>query len=344
MDEITFAVIGSGFMGGVLARVGFDLPYAHCVGAVDVKLNKAKKLVDSYGGKAYKEIDEMLQKENPDAVIIATPETEHKDAVVAASQNGCHVLVEKPFATTLEDADAMIQACDEHGVVLMVGHILRFEVNYSMIRAAVEGGRIGRFLSAYARRITPINEAFRLEGRVSPITYIAVHDIDQFLWYHPEKVKSVFARGIRGRVWEEFQTYDCAWITMEYIDGSLGVHEVGWCLPEQWAGWQKPSTWGGFGDVRMNVIGTDGVLNLNFTPMGLYALDREGWKLPDTRHWPTMNNKLVGAAKLEMEHFFECVLEGKEPLVQGMDGRRSIEVMIAAEKSISEDRVVSLPL
>ena len=95
--------------------------------------------------------------------------------------------------------------------------------------------------------------------------------------------------------------------------------------------------------MRMNVIGTDGVLNINFTPMDMYALDREGWKFPDTRHWPTINEKLVGAAKLEMEHFFECILENKEPLITGQDGRRSIEVMLAAEKSIIEDRVVYLP-
>jgi predicted dehydrogenase len=94
----------------------------------------------------------------------------------------------------------------------------------------------------------------------------------------------------------------------------------------------------------MNVIGTDGVLNLNFTPMDLYACDRDGWKLPDTRHWPSMNGKLVGAAKLEIEHFFECVMQDQEPLITGEDGRRSVEVMLAAEQSIAEDRIVALPL
>ena len=96
--------------------------------------------------------------------------------------------------------------------------------------------------------------------------------------------------------------------------------------------------------ICMNVIGTDGVLNLNFTPMDLYACDHEGWKLPDTRHWPAMNGKIAGAAKLELEHFFECVLEGKKPLIGGEDGRRAIEVMIAAEMSIAENRIVPLPL
>jgi predicted dehydrogenase len=74
--------------------------------------------------------------------------------------------------------------------------------------------------------------------------------------------------------------------------------------------------------------------------MDLYACDREGWKLPDTRHWPAMNGKLTGAAKLELEHFFDCVLNDQQPLVSGTDGRRSVEVMLAAETSISEDRIV----
>lgn len=78
--------------------------------------------------------------------------------------------------------------------------------------------------------------------------------------------------------------------------------------------------------------------------MDIYANDREGWKLPDTRHWPTMHGKMVGAVKLEVEHFFECLMEDREPLVSGVDGRRSVEVMLAAEKSLAEDRIVFLPL
>jgi predicted dehydrogenase len=344
MEEVAFAVIGAGFMGSVLARVGLELPYARCVAAADVDKKRAQELVTSYGGKAYQDYTEMLNQEHADCVIVATPEALHREPVVAAAQHGRHVFVEKPLATTLDDADAMIEACADAGVKLMTGYILRFEVNYAMIQDAIQEGNIGRLLSIYARRITPIGEARRLRGRVSPVTYIAVHDIDQMLWCHPKPVKSVYARALRGRVWEEFGTYDCAWITIEFADGALGIHEVGWCLPEEWAGWQKPTSWGGFGDVRMNVIGTDGVLNLNFTPMDLYACDRDGWKLPDTRHWPTMNGKLVGAAKLEVEHFFECILADEEPLVTGEDGRRSLEVMLAAELSIAEDRVVPLPL
>ena len=344
MKDISFGIIGSGFMGSVLARVGFELPYAKCVGAADVDVDRAIKLVAAVGGNAYQNFNDLLDREHPDAVIIATPEPNHCEPVVAAAEHGCQVFLEKPMATSLTDADMMIQVCKDEQVKLMIGYILRFEVSYSMIKTAIEDRTIGKFLSAYARRIASISEARRLSGRVSPISYIGVHDIDQMLWYHPVPVKSVYARALRGRVWEEMGTYDSAWIMIEFEDGALGVHEVGWCLPEEWAKWQSPSSWGGFGDVRMNVVGTDGILNLDFTPMDLYACDHEGWKMPDTRHWPSMNGRLVGAAKLEVEHFFDCVIEDKKPIVTGEDGRQSLEIMLAAEKSIAEDKKISLPL
>jgi predicted dehydrogenase len=344
MKDISFGIIGSGFMGSVLGRVGFELPYAKCVGAADVDVDRAKKLVAAVGGNAYQNFNDLLDREHPDAVIIATPEPNHCEPVVAAAEHGCQVFLEKPMATSLTDADMMIQVCKDAQVKLMIGYILRFEVSYSMIKTAVEDRTIGKFLSAYARRIASISEARRLSGRVSPISYIGVHDIDQMLWYHPVPVKSVYARALRGRVWDEMGTYDSAWIMIEFEDGALGVQEVGWCLPEEWAKWQSPSSWGGFGDVRMNVVGTDGILNLDFTPMDLYACDHEGWKMPDTRHWPSMNGRLVGAAKLEVEHFFDCVIKDKKPIVTGEDGRQSLEIMLAAEKSIAEDKKISLPL
>jgi predicted dehydrogenase len=113
MKDITFAVIGSGFMGGVLARVGSELPYARCVAAADVDFERAKALTGSYGGQPYPDFHELLQEHHPDAVIIATPEPFHLEPVRAAAQAGCHIFLEKPMATSLADADAINQASNE---------------------------------------------------------------------------------------------------------------------------------------------------------------------------------------------------------------------------------------
>jgi predicted dehydrogenase len=344
MKDVNIGVIGSGFMGGVLARAAVELPYVRCVGAADVDLDRANNLVGEVGGKAYQDYAEMLEKEDCDAVFIATPEPYHLEPVKAAASKGVQIFLEKPMATTLEDADLINQACKDAGVKLMIGYILRFEVSYAMIQSAVKEGSIGKFMSAYARRVATIDEARRLGGRVSPLTYIGVDDIDQMLWYHPAPVKSVYAKATKGRVWEELGTFDTAWLMMEFEDGALGIHEVGWCLPEAWAKWESPKSWNGFGDVRMNVLGTHGNLFLDFTPMNLYGVNWEGWKMPDTRHWPTLHNKMIGAAKFEVEHFIDCVINDKQPLVTGKDGRESLEVMLAAEKSIATGERIALPL
>jgi predicted dehydrogenase len=344
MKDITFAVIGSGMMGGVLATASSELPYVKCVGCADVDRPRAEKLAARFGGRAYQDFHEMLEKEKPEAVIIATPEPYHLEPVKAAAAHGAQVFLEKPMATSLADADAINKACKEADVKLMIGYILRFEISNALIHSGVMEGSIGKFLSAYARRMASISEARRLGGRVSPLTYIGVHDIDQILWYHPVPVKSVYAKALKGRVWEELGTYDSAWLMMEFEDGALGVQEVGWALPEEWAKWKSPVSWGGFGDVRMNVLGTHGNLYLDFTPMNLYGVNQEGWKMPDTRHWPTLHGKMIGSAKLEIEHFFDCVLNDKIPLVTGEDGRKSLEVMLAAEKSIVEGEKINLPL
>ncbi|MCS6907666.1 MAG: Gfo/Idh/MocA family oxidoreductase [Anaerolineales bacterium] len=344
MREITFAVIGSGFMGSLLSRAASELPYTRFVAASDLEVERAKRLATRYGGQAYGSYEEMLSNHRPDAVLIATPEFDHLAPSLCAANAGCHIFLEKPIATTLQDAVQIIEASNRAGIKLMLGHILRFEASYALIHSAIREGSIGKLLSMYARRITSINEAKRLNGRVTPLTYIGVHDIDQMLWYHPVPAKSVYARALYGRVSELLGTYDSAWVMIEFEDGALGIHEVGWCLPESWARWSKPSSWGGFGDVRMNVIGTHGNLSLDFTPMNLFGVGMEGWMLPDTRHWPLVHDRLAGAVKLEVEHFFSCISEDKQPLVRGEDGLRVLEIVLAAEKSIVDHSIVEIEL
>jgi predicted dehydrogenase len=131
----------------------------------------------------------------------------------------------------------------------------------------------------------------------------------------------------------------------DFADGALGVVESGWGLTAGWAGWSQPAAWGGFGDVEMNVIGAEGVASLDFTPMNLYGVDAaEGWKLPDTRHWPVINGKLAGAIRNETDHFLRCVLSGEPPLIDGRAARRSLEIGLAADRSIAERRDVELPI
>lgn len=345
MNRIRVGVIGAGFMGALHARAVAESGFGVLAGIADPDFARARDLAAAHGAVAYADYGEMFQGETLDAIVVATPETMHREPVVMAAEHRCAVLVEKPIAASLEDADAMIAACDAASVPLMVGYILRFEPSYARIQQAVEAGSIGAFLTGYGRRNAPIGEGERLAGRTTVINYLAVHDLDQILWYHPVDVVRVNAKAVRGRIFERFHVADFTWITAQFADGALAVVESGWALSEGWAGWSKPAVWGGFGDVEMNVIGTSGVVSLDFTPMNLYGIDADqGWKLPDTRHWPAINGRLVGAIRNEMDHFLSCVQSGTAPLIDGRAARKSLEIGVAADRSIELGRDVELPL
>lgn len=337
MEQVRLGMIGAGFMGGIHARIAAELPGADVIAVADIDGARARSVAASYGGQPYTDYRQMLARERLDAVIITTPETDHREPAVDAAEAGCHIFMEKPLAATLEDADAIIQACQKAGVRLMTGYILRFEACYAKIHEAVARGEIGTFLSGYARRNATIQEGRRLGGRTSVINYLSVHDVDQFLWYRPDhEVRKVFAKAIQGRLMEELGVPDFSWLMLEFDDGALGVVECGWALTEGWSG---------FSDVKMNVIGTHGVLSLDYNPMNLAQVTSDqGWTFPETRHWPLVNERLAGAALLEMDHFIDCVRHNREPIVDGRAGRRSLEVALAAERSIAEGREVNLPL
>ncbi len=345
MDRLRVGVIGTGFMGGLHARAIAESGFGGVTAIADPDRDRAYDLAAVLGATAYTDYAVMFEREALDAVVVATPETMHREPAIMAARHGCALLVEKPIAATLEDADAMIAACDEAGVPLMVGYILRFEPAYARIQQAVEAGSIGTFLSGYGRRNAPIGEGERIGGRTTVINYLAVHDLDQILWYHPVDVVRVSAKAVRGRIFERFGVVDFTWITAEFADGALAVVESGWALSDGWAGWRNPTAWGGFGDVEMNVIGTTGVVSLDFTPMNVYGVDaEEGWKLPDTRHWPVINGRLAGAIRNETDHFLTSVQNGTPPLVDGRAARKSLEIGIAADRSIELGREIKLPL
>lgn len=335
-------VIGYGWMGQLLGRVAGELPNVNLAAIADpagyIERNavglRLFRSPEDLGATLYTDYTEMLDTESLDAVIIATPEPMHVDPVLAAVEAGCHVFLEKPIARTLDEADRIIAACKEAGRKLMIGYILRFEPAYLAIRDAVRSGKIGTFKAAYARRNGTIDEARRLAGRTSVTNYIAVHDIDQILSYHPGvPVRSVFAKAVRGRVQEELGTWDFSWAMFEFEDGSLGVVETGWGLPE--------NSWG---DSKMHVIGTRGQYELNLVPMNVMGVNPDGWTFPITRLWSDIEGRLTGAVQTEIAHFVECLETNREPCVRGEDGRRSLELAIGIERSIETGEEIRLPL
>lgn len=336
-QPIRVGVIGAGFMGRLHARLVTELPNGELAAMADPRAEVVEEVTSSLDVPAYLSAEELLDGTGElDAVVVATPEPDHRASVEAAAARGCAVLVEKPIASNLPDADAMIEACDRAQVPLLVGHILRHEAAYGAVRQAVDEGRLGDLLTAYTRRNAGIQEGKRLGGRTSVVQYLAVHDIDLLLWLHGAPVESVTARAVYGRMAESYGTPDFVWAWLRFADGALGIVECGWALPESWAGWSKDTSWQSFGDCRMELIGTDDFVSLDLRSMNVLDVGRHGWRTPDTRHWPTLNGRIGGAARMQMEHFLDCATGTASPVCDGRAGRAALAVCIAAESSLEQ--------
>jgi len=345
-DKVKVGVIGAGLFGETHASVYSELPDVELVAVADVRADRAKEVAGKCGAKSYyDDWRRLVERDDIDAVSVVTPESMHREPVIEAANAGKHILVEKPIATTLGDADAMISAVERNNVKLMVGHILRFTPGYVQIKQAIDEGSLGEPIWAYSRRNGSLVQVKRLGGRISSILFLGVHDIDLLLWYFGEDVEHVFCESVNSEVSRQYGVPDFSWILMKFKGGAMGSVETGWGLPEKWADWKRPSSWGPFAaDLEVEVVGTKGAAFFDFPPMMVMGCDDEGFKFPDLIHRPKINGKSEGAIKIELQHFMDCIRADSAPLVSGKDGRKALEVALAAEMSSNSHERVKLPL
>jgi predicted dehydrogenase len=228
-------------------------------------------------------------------------------------------------------------------VKLMIGHTLRFEVNYASIQNAIREGTMGVPIAVISRLNDPITEA-RFSGLlVSPILHMMIHHIDLSLWYMGRRPSRVFCTAAKGKVHREIKVPDGCVVTIEFEGGGLAVTESFWCLPEGFANWEAPQDWMPLvSDTQMEVICTEGVLYLGAPISSLRACDQDGWKFPQVTFRPIVHGKLGGAFREEIKHFLVCCRSGQQPLVGGQDGIASLEVALAAEESLRTGLPVAL--
>jgi UDP-N-acetylglucosamine 3-dehydrogenase len=172
------AVVGAGNMGRHHARNYYELPSAKLQAIVDADAERGSRLADLYHARAYLTVDELLEHEpDVEAVSVATPTSNHLETASALLEAGKHVLVEKPIAPTLEQADQLIALAEKRSLVLAVGHVERFNPAVRELKRRIVDGAVGDVLSLSARRVgvlpPQINDA-------NVIVDLAVHDIDVF--------------------------------------------------------------------------------------------------------------------------------------------------------------------
>lgn len=334
MTDLRIGLVGCGFMGSLHAATVAQSPGAELAAVFDTNLQSAQRAAEASGAAVAESLEDLIGGYQLDGVVIATPDALHLEPVLEAARAGLGILVEKPLASGVGEARKMVAACEEAGVVLMVGHILRFETAYANLRLAAKEGVIGRIVNVFARRHAMRSEAERFEGAGHVVDYLAVHDFDILAWLHGRSPALVFASAARGPITERWGTPDVVVATLEYDDGSFAVVESGWTLPEAWSPQRKPREWSPFGDVRIDVFGEEGMLSIDLRSMNLVGVDAKGWRMPETRHWPQLHGRVSGALREEVSHFLDCLRSGREPVSTGRTALAAVELCAAVHSSL----------
>lgn len=331
MDHVRVGVIGGGAFGESHVAAYSSLPYVTVAAVCDRDAARAQAIATRYRiPKWYTDYHELVRDTALDAVSVTTPEDAHLAPALAAIRTSHHVLVEKPIATRLDEAQQMLSAARAANVFLMPGHILRFEMRYALVKDQIAAGELGKIVSITARRNRPKSLA-KTYLRTHGILEGSVHDIDMILWYVGARVKRVraFQRNIGG-----YQNPDLTFAILEFADGAIACIENNWLTPDQ-AGV-------GLNDA-MQVVGTRGIAHIDFVNAGLSLWRENGYLAPDVSHEPRVRGEVFGALKEELAYFTRCVLEQRAPsVVTAEEAIEGLRVGLAIIESAMQERDVAL--
>jgi inositol 2-dehydrogenase len=332
MQELRFGVVGVGEMGRQHAEnLRSHIPSARLNGIVDVDRARAQAIaaelqIDWWSDST----DELVARDDIDAVVISSPPKFHAAAIESAAAAGKHIFCEKPLALTLDDADAALEAVDRAGVILQIGHMRRYDPPYVEAKKRIDAGEIGDiviFKSTGRDQETPPSAAAQIAFNGTLFHDSSSHDFDLARWLTGDEVTEVhaFTAAIAIPEMRRFGGFDSGVVNLQFARGAIGNVES--FLDAQY----------GY-DVRTEVVGTKGTIQvgaLRKTP--LVIMTRSGSTHDITTHWLS---RFAEAYRLELMDFINTVRTGSAPRVSGYDGRQSLAIAVAAVESQRERRPV----
>lgn len=333
MDRIRIGVVGAGYMGTNFARLVQAHPLCELAGIADLNPEVVARASEILGCLAFGGAEALLGSGQVDGLVVTTVEDQHVGPCLAAFAQGAGVLVEKPLATTVADAEAIIAASVAADRPLLVGHVLRFDARYARLRQEVAAGTIGDPLTIFARRLNGIGAQNRLRGRCSLPLFLGVHDYDLVRWVAGSEVTEVVARERRGHLeGRGYPVEDASVALLTLANGVLATVEEGWILPES-----HPVGV----DQRFDINGSTGRVELVGHEGGVSVMsERLTW--PDTQLWPTIHGQVDGALRRELWHFVDVLRGEATPLVTGADGLAALRIALAVEEASRTGAAVRL--
>ncbi len=332
MGNMKVAVIGLGVMGQTHARIYSEMAGVELAAVYDIYRPHAEKTANRYGAWAADSVEALFEMEGLDAVSICTSDDQHYELAMLACKHGKHVLMEKPLATDLDEAIAIVERSEASGIKLMVGHTLRWDPRYYQAREAVASGQVGSPIHLYARRNNSYQNGLRLKGRTSVLMFLGVHDIDAIEWVTGDRIVEVYTVEVRNRL-TEFNVGDAAITTFKMASGAVGSYETGWVMPDHYYEL----------DAKLDIIGTDGAVNVNIVNQNVQKFAGGRFTYPDTMYGMEMYGRLTGIMKEELTSFVLGVTEDAPLPISAREAYRAVQIAACMEQSLTTGLPVAVP-
>jgi predicted dehydrogenase len=338
MDTVGFGLIGTGLWGGLHSRVYAEAQGVELLGVADIVEERAQAVAKEHGATAYTDYHELLKDDRIKAVSIVTPDAVHAEIAIAAAEAGKHILCEKPLATTVEEAEAIVAAADKAGVKLMVDFHARWSPVFYKAKQAIEAGEIGEPQHVYYRlsdRISVPTDMLSWAGKSTVMWFIGSHSIDTVRWLLNDEVTRVYAvAGSRVLKPMGIDTPDYYQATLTFSSGATAVIENSWIMP---------NTMPNIIDLKLELVGSKGAVYSDSSHnRALETYTEKSASYPDFLVMPCVYEKQQGFAAESIRHFIDCVLEDRELLVTGRDGLIVTKVICAIEESVRTGQPVDL--
>ena len=309
-------------------------PGVEFIGIADDNAERGREAAERHGTRFYESYAALLA-ERPDGVVICCENTRHRELVELAAAAGVNVLCEKPLATTVEDARAIIDACERAGVTLMTAFPMRFSAPAREVKQIVDGGTLGTIYGIsstnngqcpYSERAWFVDKALSGGGAMSDHI---VHLADLLRWYLDSEVVEVYAQSnhiLYSEAAPDVETGGL--VSLLFDNGTFATIDCSWSKPLYYP------TWGG---LAMELVGEGG-----FTVMDAFKQNVTIYSAARGRaaygYWGSDANQAM------VNEFVAALRERRAPLVTGYDGLKASEIMAAAYRSAERGEPVRLPL
>lgn len=354
--ELGIAVVGSGRIGTLRASMAARHPAVRFLAVSDLDSSRARALTDQVGAQFWSGDNlEVISRPEVNAVIVSTSENEHTLPVLQAIELEKPVLVEKPIAMTLKDADRIITAALEAGVELHVGYSMRFKRPYLLAKEHIIQGRLGQIVGGTGRVYNSRAQAFEILKRspnATPVVDVLTYYVNMFCWWlEGNPPVEVVARGQKGIFKAAgYNADDVTWAIVTFADGAVVSLGVDYALPEKYPTLgQSP---------RLEVLGTEGVMlfdedhkeQILYTDRGLprsyvpgLAVNMAFLSSSSSGDWAL--GDFWGPLANETRAWLDYLSTGRPcALATPEDARLTLEVTLAIEQSSQKREAVRLPL